>query len=92
MSLTWMAWTAPTAIFFAAIFTLLAALTVLELYRPTTLRRGWLPFATTRGDRFFISLLIAAGMHIVALVAFTGPLWWVSAATLAATLALLRWG
>ena len=92
MSLDWMAWTTPTALFFAAIFAALACLTLLELVRPTTLRQGWLPFATTRGDRFFIGLLISAFLHIVALATFTGPLWWVSIAALAVTLVLLRWG
>lgn len=62
--MNWMAWTVQTAIFFAAIAIALTVLTVLELRKPTTLARGFLPMATTRGDRFFISLLSAAFIHM----------------------------
>ena len=63
--MTWMAWTLPTAIFFTVIATALVVLIVLELERPTSMSRGWLPMATTRGDRFFISLLGAAFIHLL---------------------------
>ena len=63
--MTWMAWTLPTAIFFAVIAVALSVLIVLELKRPTSMSRGWLPMATTRGDRFFISLLGAAFIHLL---------------------------
>jgi glycerol transport system permease protein len=70
-----MAWTLPTAVFFAAIASALLVLIALELKRPTLTSRGWLPMATTRGDRFFISLLGAAFIHLLwlgALLAFAG--------------------
>ena len=35
-------------------------LTTLAVMRPETPRSGLLGFATTRGDRFFVSLLLAA--------------------------------
>lgn len=63
--MTWMAWTLPTALFFAAIASALLVLIALELKRPTLISRGWLPMATTRGDRFFISLLGAAFIHLL---------------------------
>ena len=63
--MTWMAWTLPTAIFFAVIAVALSVLIVLELKRPTSMSLGWLPMATTRGDRFFISLLGAAFIHLL---------------------------
>ena len=62
--MAWMAWTQPTALFFVSIGVMLAVMTVLELRTPTTLRRGWLPMATTRGDRLFISLLTAGFTHL----------------------------
>jgi len=62
--MSWMAWTAQTAIFFAGIGIALVLMTVWELRRPTELARGFLPMATTRGDRFFISLLSAAFIHL----------------------------
>ncbi len=64
--MSWMAWTLPTAIFFIAIAIGLTAFTIMEVLKPTTKEKnGFLPMSTTRGDRFFISLLGSAFMHIV---------------------------
>jgi predicted small integral membrane protein len=60
----WMAWTLPVAVFFSCIVAMLAGMTVWELRSPTTLRKGWLPMATTRGDRLFIGLLGAAYVNL----------------------------
>lgn len=60
----WMAWTQPVAIFFGAIVLMLVGMTLWELRSPTTLRRGWLPMATTRGDRLFVGLLLAAYVNL----------------------------
>ncbi len=61
----WMAWTLPVAVFFTCIVLMLIGMTVWELRSPTTLRRGWLPIATTRGDRLFIGLLAAAYVNLI---------------------------
>jgi predicted small integral membrane protein len=66
----WMAWTLPVAVFFVCIVLMLAGMTVWELKSPTILRRGFLPIATTRGDRLFIGLLSAAYVNL-AFVAFS---------------------
>jgi predicted small integral membrane protein len=63
--MTWMAWTAPTAAFFITLGLALCAMILLELRWPTVKQRGFLPLATTRGDRFFISLLSAAFIHLL---------------------------
>jgi len=60
----WMAWTLPVAVFFACIVLMLAGMTAWEIKSPTTLRRGFLPMATTRGDRLFIGLLSAAYVNL----------------------------
>ncbi|MEJ7688317.1 MAG: DUF2160 domain-containing protein [Variovorax sp.] len=60
----WMVWTTPVAVFFICIGLMLAGMTAWELKSPTTLRRGWLPMDTTRGDRLFIGLLIAAYINL----------------------------
>lgn len=60
----WMAWTLPVAVFFTCIVLMLGAMTVWELKSPTTLRKGFLPIATTRGDRLFIGLLTAAYVNL----------------------------
>ena len=61
----WMAWTLPVAIFFSCIVLMLAGMTVWEMKSPTSLRRGFLPIATTRGDRLFIGLLAAAYVNLI---------------------------
>ena len=62
--LNWMVWTTPVAIFFGCIVLMLAGMTVWELKSPTTLRKGWLPIDTTRGDRLFIGLVAAAYINL----------------------------
>ncbi|HEY6135123.1 MAG TPA: DUF2160 domain-containing protein [Rubrivivax sp.] len=60
----WMAWTLPVALFFIGIVLMLVGMTVWELKSPTLMRKGFLPIATTRGDRLFIGLLSAAYVHL----------------------------
>ncbi|QHI99207.1 hypothetical protein GT347_15205 [Xylophilus rhododendri] len=60
----WMAWTTPVAVFFSCVVLMLAGMTVWEVKSPTRERRGWLPIATTRGDRLFIGLLAAAYVNL----------------------------
>jgi predicted small integral membrane protein len=60
----WMAWTLPVAVFFTCIVLMLIGMTVWELKSPTVERTGWLPITTTRGDRLFIGLLIAAYVNL----------------------------
>jgi predicted small integral membrane protein len=60
----WMAWTLPVAVFFACIVLMLAGMTVWELKSPTVLRKGFLPMETTRGDRLFIGLMLAAWLNL----------------------------
>lgn len=60
----WMAWTLPVAVFFTCIVLMLIGMTLWELKSPTVERRGFLPIATTRGDRLFIGLLSAAYVNL----------------------------
>ena len=69
----WMVWTTPVAVFFSCIVLMLIGMTVWEIKSPTSLRRGWLPMATTRGDRLFIGLLAAAYVNL-AFVGLSGKL------------------
>ena len=70
----WMAWTTPVAVFFTCIVLMLVGMTVWEIRSPTTLRKGFLPMATTRGDRLFIGLLLAAYINLV----FVGAAEWMA--------------
>jgi predicted small integral membrane protein len=90
--LPWMAWTQPVAIFFIGIVLMLAVMTVWELRSPTIARKGLLPLVTTRGDRLFIGLLLAAYTNLAWTGMTDSPQWWglgISAIVLAA---VMRWG
>jgi predicted small integral membrane protein len=70
----WMAWTLPVAVFFSCIVLMIAGMTVWEIKSPTSVRRGFLPMDTTRGDRLFIGLLAAAYVNL----AFVGLSGWMA--------------
>ncbi len=90
MNLAWMAWTWQTGIFFAAIATGLIVLTVLAIYRPEKPARGILGFPTTRGDRFFVSLIGSAFIFIL-YMRFGGDfLWYPFAAAIIFAVAMFR--
>ncbi len=69
----WMAWTIPTAIFFAVIAGLLIVFTILAIRYPETPRVGVLGIETTRGDRLFITLLGSAFINLIWLGLEIGP-------------------
>jgi predicted small integral membrane protein len=64
-NIAWMAWTLPTAIFFALLTMTLAVMTWLAVAYPETERVGILRIPTTRGDRLFISLVLTAVIHLL---------------------------
>jgi len=70
-NIAWMAWTLPTAIFFALLACTLATMTWLAVAYPEAERVGILHIPTTRGDRLFISLIVAAVIHLL-WIAFVG--------------------
>jgi predicted small integral membrane protein len=63
--LSWMVWTTPVAVFFACVGLLLVVMTAWELRSPTVMRKGFLPVATTRGDRLFIGLVAAGYINLI---------------------------
>jgi predicted small integral membrane protein len=90
--MSWMAWTLPTALFFIGIAVALVAMTVWSLVSPAPPRRGFLPLDTTRGDRFFITLLAAAFTHVAWLAVSDASVLYASAASFLLGIALMRWG
>jgi len=62
--LSWMVWTTPVAVFFSCIVVMLISMTIWEIRAPSVLRKGFLPIATTRGDRLFIGLMCAAWVNL----------------------------
>jgi predicted small integral membrane protein len=90
--LSWMAWTPPVAIFFVCIALMLIVMTVWEIRSPTVARKGLLPLVTTRGDRLFIGLLLAAYINLT----WTGltdlTQWWGVAISAIGLVIVMRWG
>jgi predicted small integral membrane protein len=75
-SLTWMAWTWPTAAFFVFVGLAIALMGVWEYFSPGGApRRGIFRFDTTRGDRLFMSLLGSAFIFLGWLGFVGAPLW-----------------
>jgi predicted small integral membrane protein len=70
-NIAWMAWTPPTAIFFVLLAMTLAVMTWLAVAYPEAERVGILRIPTTRGDRLFVSLIMAAVIHLL-WIAFIG--------------------
>ena len=64
-NIAWMAWTLPTAIFFVLLSLTLGVMTWLAVAYPEAERVGMLRIPTTRGDRLFISLIMAAVIHLL---------------------------
>ena len=62
--LAWMAWTPATGAFFVAVGLLLLVMIALTRRRPEIERVGVLGIPTTRGDRLFLSLVLAAVIHL----------------------------
>jgi len=91
MDLSWMAWTQPTAIFFAVIASLLLTMSIWEYFSPGgDPRLGILRFETTRGDRLFVSLLGSAFICMAWLTLVGLSLWWGLAACVFYALLVFR--
>ena len=72
----WMAWTMPTALFFAAIAASIGVLAVLHVTYPSPPRTGVLGIETMRGDRFFITLLGSAFINLAWIGLTNAPQYW----------------
>ena len=90
--LSWIAWTWPTAAFFAFILLCLVGMSVWEYYAPGGApRRGILRLDTTRGDRLFISLLGSAFIFLAWLAFMGTPLWAPLGISIVYAIAVFRW-
>jgi predicted small integral membrane protein len=88
----WMAWTPVTALFFVAIGLLLAIYSVLGVLRPSLARKGFLPIATTRGDRLFIALLGTAYLNLAWAGLSDSPQWIAVVVAIPLAIIIGRWG
>ena len=92
MSLSWMAWTWPTAGFFIFIGCAIATMILWEVLSPGgNPRFGILRLNTTRGDRLFISLLGSAFIHLGWLAIFGVPIFGATIISVVLTIIIFRW-
>jgi predicted small integral membrane protein len=92
MSLEWMAWTGPTAIFASAVVVMLVVMGVLSVRHRSIARKGFLPIETELGDRLYIGLL-TIGLGMAAWMAFTEASLAIASAIAVVWLAVvMRWG
>ncbi|MDP4978020.1 MAG: DUF2160 domain-containing protein [Desulfobacterales bacterium] len=92
MTLEWMAWTLPTAVFFITIALILTAMGIWQVMSPSIERRGFLPIATTRGDRLFIGLLGSAYIQLAWLGLTDLSLYFALAIAVVWMIIVMRWG
>jgi predicted small integral membrane protein len=91
-ALSWMAWTTPIAIFFISVLLMLIGMTIWQFKAPSIERKGFLPIATTRGDRLFIGLLSAAYVNL-AWAGLTDVTQYIGALLgFALLIVMMRWG
>jgi len=92
MSLEWMAWTLPTALFFTTIALILTGMTIWEIKSPTIQRKGFLPISTTRGDRLFIGLLTTGYIHLAWIGLTDITIWAALVISIVWMGVVMRWG
>ncbi len=68
---SWMYWTLPSLLAIGGLFAAIALMAAWDMIAPSTLRRGFFPIQTTRGDRFFIGVISMIAIFLIYL-AFLG--------------------
>jgi len=87
-----MHWTIPSALGFLLLASLLGGLAVLDRFHPGYARKGFLPMATTRGDRVFMSIACFVTTVFVWLKYFPdASAIWAFVISGVAALILMRW-
>lgn len=69
--IAWMNWTIPSVCFFGIIFGSIAVIGINEGFHNVIERKGFLPIATTPGDRLFIIVLMIIGVFLIWLAIFS---------------------
>ena len=91
-SLSWMAWTWPTAAFFIFVGLCIATMAVWEWRVPGgDPRRGVFRIDTTRGDRLFMSLLGSAYIFLAWIFFFGVSLWIPGGIAIVWAIIVFRW-
>lgn len=92
LTLAWMVWTIPTAIFCTVIVLAVLALTVWQTVSPSLERKGFLPIPTTPGDRFFIGVLTSIFIFFLWIGWTPLPLWILLPVVVCWIIVVMVWG
>lgn len=92
MDLAWMYWTWPTAGFFLALALALTGMTIWDMRSPGVPHKGFLPIPFTRGERFFISVVLFLGVMLLWLAFTDASLWYAVPIALALDVVVARYG
>lgn len=92
LTLSWMAWTMPTAIFCIAIALAVVAMTIWQTISPSLERKGFLPIPTTPGDRFFIGVLTSIYIFLAWVGLTSLSLWILLVIAVCWIIIVMRWG
>lgn len=88
-----MEWTLPTAVFFILLALALTGMTLWDMRNPSIKRQGFLPVAFTRGERFFLSVLIFFGVMLLWTAFLTSvTLWYALPVALVLIFVVVRYG
>ncbi|MDZ7800905.1 MAG: DUF2160 family membrane protein [Trueperaceae bacterium] len=92
MDLSWMEWTWPTAIFLILLAAGLTVMSIWDMYVPSVKRKGFLPIPFTRGERFFISIVVFFAVMLLWLTFSDASLWYPLAIALIIDVIIARYG
>ncbi|MCF8128678.1 MAG: DUF2160 domain-containing protein [Deltaproteobacteria bacterium] len=92
LTLAWMEWTVPTAIFCGSIILIVIAMTVWQTMSPSLERRGFLPIPTTPGDRLFMGILSSVYIFFAWISLIKLSLWILLALVVVWILVVMIWG
>ncbi|WP_455364708.1 DUF2160 family membrane protein [[Eubacterium] cellulosolvens] len=91
--LEWMFWTTSTLIFLGAVILFFSALIIIDLKNRSVIpKKGFLPFATTRGDRIFLGMAVLMAIGILWLKFVPIPMRYSIIAGIIAVIIFVIWG
>lgn len=87
-----MEWTTPTAAFFIGLAVALTLMTLWDVRNPSVPVKGFLPVAFTRGERFFLSVVLFFGVMILWVALTDLTLWYALPIAAVLIFVLVRYG
>ena len=87
-----MYWTWPTIAFFVALAVALTFMTILDIRSPSVKHRGFLPIPFTRGERFFISVVLFFAVLFLWLALTDTSIWYAVAIAVVLDVIVARYG